>query len=255
MNQTEPSTTTNGGECRPSAADVVSPAGVGRDQLDDSLENGGTDLPYSHSPASTNGSASPDRAVSGRAAVTSTAEFYGMQAYQSEVSYGSSLTLFNIRLAPTFLTSEGKARILSQARYAARVSRGSFDGLKEFPNVGLPSGVFDSYWKVDNTLQKETKLTVKEYDVCPKGCQAFTGRKEAWMPGNMNCSMCGERRVKGVSIQIDPRLGSTRVADHTHTIGSFAVQIHPHHQSAPIHVLESVPRPEADLQADQDERS
>lgn len=81
MNQTEPSTTTNAGACRPRYGDIApSPAGVDCHQLGHSVDNGVTNFPSPHSPASNDGSISPNRAFSERTTVTSAAEFYGMQS-------------------------------------------------------------------------------------------------------------------------------------------------------------------------------
>ncbi|KAJ9118089.1 hypothetical protein QFC24_006361 [Naganishia onofrii] len=103
---------------------------------------------------------------------------------------------------PSVLNLGEKARLLSQARYAARVSRGTYNGLGDFPSVDIPTGSFDSYWKVDTALSAEARLKIKIYDVCPTGCQAYTGAYENWEM-NQTCSVCDKPRVRGGPVRYE----------------------------------------------------
>lgn len=128
--------------------------------------------------------------------VTPEAEFY-REPKPREIKHASVSNHVQITVSSA-LGSEEKSRLLSQARHAARVSRGTYNGLGEFPAIGLAAGTFDSYWKVDTALRAETKLKVKEYDVCPTGCLAYIGTYENW-ERNKKCPICDKLRVRGVS--------------------------------------------------------
>lgn len=98
-----------------------------------------------------------------------------------------------------------KRRLLSQATLSIRHTRGVQDGLQRMPFNDLPPGSFDSKYVIASALDGETKVTSRTYDVCQKGCQAFTGAMLEW-EAHQKCGVCKLPRPKRVSVTCDVEL-------------------------------------------------
>lgn len=95
------------------------------------------------------------------------------------------------------LTVSERRRLFSQATLSIRHTRGVQDGVQKMPFVDIPPRCFDTKYIIDADLRSETGVTTRVYDMCSRGCQAFTGRYKKWDDHRI-CLVCKHPRPKNV---------------------------------------------------------
>lgn len=126
--------------------------------------------------------------------IESADEFYGKCMVQRRPT--ASLTMIFSPGRGDLGLSE-RRRLLSQATLAIRHTRGVQDGLQKMPFCDIPPGCFDSKYVIDADLKSETGVSTRTYDMCSRGCQAFTGMYKAW-EAHKKCGICNHPRPQKV---------------------------------------------------------
>lgn len=118
--------------------------------------------------------------------------------------YGECIALISLSLLTCDTMTAGgdlnmaeRRRLLSQATLAMRHTRGVQDALQKMPFVPIHDGCFDTRYIIDSNLEGETGVSSRVYDMCSRGCQAFTGKYKKW-DATSKCGVCNLPRPRTV---------------------------------------------------------
>lgn len=113
--------------------------------------------------------------------------------FESEVDVGHSYTCLNPSDAATVSEEDG-IRLCSQAILSGEMSRRTFDRLQSTPGTDMPPETFDSRYKVETGLNRQTGHIAKLIDCCINACQTFYGPTSQ----DLACSVCHAARYEEV---------------------------------------------------------
>lgn len=94
------------------------------------------------------------------------------------------------------ISEEDGIRLASQAILSGEMSRRTFDRLQSTPGTDMPPETFDSRYKVEMGLNRQTGHIAALIDCCINACQTFYGPTSQ----DLTCSVCHAARYEDVCL-------------------------------------------------------